>query len=217
MDDAPLSREKVQAACELLFGKGIMNADDLRAKTNPMVLKAVFRRRAREVHPDRAEVLHVSPAVLHEKFTSVEAAYKLIERVVVQGEMFGEEKPAARVRFLEHLVRTGRISRDTMVDALRWQRRQRPSVGRLAVEAGFLTDDQVWEVLHERRRTQAFGERFVEFACRKGYLSSEAAQAVVKKQEKMHRRIGEYFVERRLFDADAVAMFAVEQRRAAVG
>ena len=80
MDDAPLSRDKVQQACDLLFGKGIMNADELRAKTNPVVLKAVFRRRAREVHPDRAEVLQLSPIELHERFTAVQSAFKTIDR-----------------------------------------------------------------------------------------------------------------------------------------
>lgn len=215
MDQANISLAELKTACDLLFGVGIVAPHELRKKATPAVLKAIYRRRVREVHPDRATSLGVSSTVLHDRFTAMQRAFELVQRVLVDGVQIADEPPPARFRFAEYLVRTGRISRDTMVEAVRWQRRQRPSVGRLAVEAGFLTDEQVWEVLHERRRAQAFSERFVEFAARRGYLSQSQAQTVVRKQEKMHRRIGEYFIEQRLFDADAIAAFAVEQQVAA--
>ncbi|MBK8171882.1 MAG: J domain-containing protein [Sandaracinaceae bacterium] len=213
MGEAKISREELKVACDLVFGVGIIAPDELRCKVTPVVLKAIYRRRVREVHPDRASALGVSSATLHELFRKMQSAFELVQRVVVEGVAVSGDPTPARFRFAEFLVRTGRISRDTMVEAVRWQRRQRPSVGRLAVEAGFMTDDQVWEVLHERRKSHAFAERFVEFACKRGYLSQMQASAVVAKQERMHRRIGEYFIEQRLFDADTIAAFAVEQTR----
>jgi hypothetical protein len=63
-------------ACNVLFGSGIdVSADFLRYLRMPG-LKAAYRVRALETHPDRAVALSLPPTDLEEKFKEVNAAYR---------------------------------------------------------------------------------------------------------------------------------------------
>lgn len=63
-------------ACNVLFGSGIdVSADFLHYLRMPG-LKAAYRVRALETHPDRAIALSLPPADLEEKFKEVNAAYR---------------------------------------------------------------------------------------------------------------------------------------------
>jgi hypothetical protein len=75
-----------------------------------------------------------------------------------------------------------------------WQRRQRPAIGRIAVEWGHLSDAEVREILDRRRRDGA-AEPFGEYARRQGFLSAAQLLALVGRQRRLQRRIGQFFVE----------------------
>jgi hypothetical protein len=81
------------------------------------------------------------------------------------------------------------------VEAVAWQRRQRPAIGRIAVEWGHLSDDEVREILEQRRREGSGDEPFGEFARRRGFLSSAQLLALLGRQRRLQRRIGQFFVE----------------------
>jgi hypothetical protein len=104
--------------------------------------------------------------------------------------------PRRRIRLAEFLYYSGRISWAVMVEAIAWQRRQRPAVGRIAVEYGFLTPLEVMQVIERRFRAGACDVPFGEFALRIGLITPFERLAMVGRQTRLQRPIGQYFVER---------------------
>jgi hypothetical protein len=82
------------------------------------------------------------------------------------------------------------------VEAIAWQRRQRPPIGRIAIECGFLTQAQVLEVMERRLRSGETWVPFAEYATRIGLLTPFARLAVLGRQRRRQRRIGRFFAER---------------------
>jgi hypothetical protein len=111
-----------------------------------------------------------------------------------------EALPRRRLRLAEYLYYTGRVPWTAFVEAISWQRGQRPPVGRIAVEWGFLEPEDVSRILEERRVRDAGRVPFGEFAVRLGYLTSFQVLAVLGRQLRGQRRIGEFFVERGLLE-----------------
>lgn len=104
--------------------------------------------------------------------------------------------PIRRVRLGEYLFYTRRIPFEALVEAIAWQRGQRPPVGRIAIECGFLTHEQVVEVMERRRSARESDVPFAEYATRLGLLTPFARLAVLGRQQRQQRRIGRFFVER---------------------
>jgi hypothetical protein len=103
--------------------------------------------------------------------------------------------PHRTLLFAEFLYYSGRASWRNLVEAVAWQRRQRPAIGRIAVEWGHLSDEEVREILDRRRREGSGGEPFGEFARRRGFLSAAQLLALLGRQRRLQRRIGQFFVE----------------------
>jgi len=176
-------------------------------------VREAFRRRALEAHPDRARALGRSEASLAEEFRALFAAYRLLSRdgpPPSAGE--GQEAPRRPGRppqdhvhraplphrtllFAEYVYYSGRASWRNLVEAVAWQRRQRPALGRIAVEWGHLSEEEVRAILDERRRDGAAGEPFGAYARRKGFLTGGQLLALLGRQRRQQRRIGEFFVE----------------------
>jgi hypothetical protein len=106
--------------------------------------------------------------------------------------------PRRRIRLAEFLYYSGRISWATMVEAIAWQRQQRPAVGRIAVDYGFLTPLEVMQVIERRHRAGAHDVPFGEFALRIGMITPFERLAMVGRQSRLQRPIGQFFVERGL-------------------
>ncbi len=107
-----------------------------------------------------------------------------------------EDLPHRKLRFAEYLYYSGRVRWSELADAIAWQRAQRPSVGRIAVELGFLARDDVGVILERRREAGANGVPFGEWAVKLGYLTPFQVLAALGRQMKMQRPIGEFFVGR---------------------
>jgi hypothetical protein len=111
-----------------------------------------------------------------------------------------EDLPRRPLRFAEYLYYSGRVGWGDLVEAIAWQRAQRPPLGRIAVELGFLAPGDVALLLERRREAAATGTPFGEWAVREGFLTRFQLLAVVGQQSRMQRPIGQYFVERGLID-----------------
>lgn len=103
-----------------------------------------------------------------------------------------------------YLLASGRITLSELTDAILWQRAQRPAVGRIAQEWRILTQEQVVQVL----RDKPYNEFFCDYAVRVGLMTAFHRTAIIAKQRKMQRQIGEYFVERGLLSRDEVDEYA---------
>jgi hypothetical protein len=112
----------------------------------------------------------------------------------------GARLPRRRLKLAEFLYYSGRVSWQDFVAAIAWQRGQRPAVGRIAVNFGFLDRWEVAEILERRRVEGAGTEPFGEFAVRRGYLSPFQVLALLGQQLRLQQPIGQYFVDRGLVD-----------------
>jgi hypothetical protein len=186
----------------------------------PARLRAAFVRRVLETHPDRAAVLGRSEAELAREFQAVSEAYGLLARLRpvppprerpprrpapaaappprARAARAAVRLPRRRLHLAEFLYYSGRVGWREFAASLAWQRAQRPPVGRIAVELGFLGREDVVEILERRRREGAVREPFGEYALRRGWLTPPRLHALLGRQRQLQRPIGRYFVERGL-------------------
>jgi len=115
-----------------------------------------------------------------------------------------EDLPKRRLRFAEFLYYSGRVRWTELVEAIAWQRAQRPALGRIAVEFGFLHPDDVAVILERRREAAANGTPFGEWAVRLGYLTPFQLLAALGQQLRLQRPIGQFFVERDILEAEEI-------------
>ncbi len=106
--------------------------------------------------------------------------------------------PRRKLQFAEFLYYSGRVPWTAFAESIAWQRIQRPAVGRIAVQLGFLTPADVAEILWLRRSEGAQREPFGEYAVRRGRLTPFQLLAILGQQLRLQRPIGQYFVERGL-------------------
>ena len=116
--------------------------------------------------------------------------------------------PKRRLRLAEFLFHCGRVSWQDCCNAVQGQRAQRPSGGQIAIELGWLDRAQVARILRERVQDKAYQTPFCEYAVLRGYLTATQVAALLGRQRRRQRRIGDYFVERGLLgreELDALA------------
>lgn len=90
----------------------------------------------------------------------------------------------------QYLYYSGIISWRTLIEAISWQRLQRPKIGQIAVSWGLLSVREVTRILTERILNEKFGE----CAFRIGYITHFEQIALIGRQRKLQYPIGEYFV-----------------------
>ncbi|HUL58503.1 MAG TPA: J domain-containing protein [Anaeromyxobacteraceae bacterium] len=254
---------ELEQAGRVLFGPAF-GPGDVSAGRWRTGLKAAYRRRVLETHPDRARALGRSEHELAREFRAVTEAYRLLAaagavapvppprpqprpawtppaprarteaprprreerawrpapRTAPPPRPAWARAPAAapdaatprrrslprrRLRLAEFLYYSGRISFGTFLEAIVWQRKQRPAAGRVAIELGLLTFADVIEILETRRRDgDAVSVPFGEWAVRTGKLTPFQVLAVLGAQRRRQRPIGQFFVECGLLRAGEV-------------
>jgi hypothetical protein len=110
--------------------------------------------------------------------------------------------------FGQFLYYSGLISWRTFIEAICWQRRQRPLIGQIAVSWGLISTRDVTRILNVR----TFDEKFCECALRGGFISSFQQLALVGKQRKLQRPFGEFFVETGILSPPEVMKMAQKQQ-----
>lgn len=107
---------------------------------------------------------------------------------------------------------SGKILYPQLVQALRWQRRQRPNLGDIAIQWGWLTNDQVRDILRHRDHSQRFGKRAVEM----NFLRTSQVEALLAHQQSLQQQLGQIFVDRGLMSRSEVSRLAqkLEQHNA---
>lgn len=241
--ETELRTSQLYDACHVLFGSDIdVSVDFLRYLQIPG-LKAVYRRKALETHPDRAIALALPTVTLEEQFKKINSAYQELQDYLENPLRFKLMDDGFRKRPTSHKMHTwsGTQSRQTdsrseayrrqvykgtvpkrallfgqyiyyygyiayrqLIDAIIWQRIQRPLIGNIAVRCKWLYEDDVREILKQRLR----GEKFGESALRGGYLTPEELRIILGRQRVLQPRIGKYFVEKRILTSSLVEKMA---------
>jgi len=113
--------------------------------------------------------------------------------------------PARPMQIGLYLYYSGAVSYRELMEALLWQRRQRPCIGNIARHLGWLTTDDVQSIL---RCTQLgrFGDRAVAMEL----LSPLRVQALLNFQRHLQQRLGEFFLERKILTVATLERLAAE-------
>jgi len=207
-------------ACGVLFGPRTVFSPDFLKYIQPSGLKAAYRKKALETHPDRAEAIGTDRSELNDHFIRVNLAYEKLcsvinnpgaaipkrESVIRKNRkttfskqrpdkrnsdhFFSGKIPGRKLLIGQFLYYSGAISWNAFIDSIIWQRRQRPLLGQTAFEWGMLSSKDIHKILMSRSHREKFGE----CAIRMGYLTPYKLMALLGKQRLVQPSIGEYFV-----------------------
>jgi curved DNA-binding protein CbpA len=219
-------------ACRVLFGPDIDLSVDFLHYLHFDGVKAAFRRRAKETHPDLSHIVS-SHNQSHnaEHFRRANEAYELLGRFIrnrrVQvrkegvvnsgsaksersrddgGALYQGTVPTRPLPLGRFLYYQGVIPYRTLLDAVTWQRRSRATIGSIARQWGWLSPSDVETVLAIRH-----GERFGEKAVRSGLLNAFQVKLLLLHQNSQNRRIGHYFVQHNIVSRQQMEMLVREQ------
>ena len=230
---SPQTETALINACHTLFGKDLFISKDFLWYLQPAGLKAAYRQKAKEAHPDRFS--NLAPIVHQQKtafFQEVNQAYDLLRAFFSDRERTSRipvKRPAASkspvkksahsapkhnafrrvpertLEFGQYLYNRGLITYLQLIEALVWQRRQRPSIGQLAINFGWMKSEDTDRVTRTRGTVyNRFGERAIHL----GLLSSGQVQVLLKHQRNLHKKLGEYFIENRILSKEEVEHLA---------
>ncbi len=99
--------------------------------------------------------------------------------------------PLRPLEFGSYIYYRGLVPYQVLIDALVWQRRQRPSIGEIACHWKWLSDAQVLRICRDRGGYGRFGEK----AVRLGLLRQNQVRTLLYFQRSQQQKIGQYFLE----------------------
>ncbi len=111
--------------------------------------------------------------------------------VAISDRYFTGTIPNRELLIGQFLYYSGLISWSTLNQAIVWQRRQRPIIGKIALDWGILSAEDIRRILKGRSYKDHFGE----YAHRNGYITKFQHLAIVGKQKQMQPPIGQYFIQ----------------------
>jgi hypothetical protein len=99
--------------------------------------------------------------------------------------------PRYKLLIGQYLYYSGIISWQTLINAVIWQKKQRPMFGQIACQWGILSNNDVSRILRNRQ----YHEKIGQYALRAGYISPFQLMAIKGRQRILHQPIGNYFIE----------------------
>jgi hypothetical protein len=122
---------------------------------------------------------------------------------------FHGQVPRRRLRLAEFLYYSGRVSWQSLINAIVWQRMVKPKFGELARELREISSQDLAKILVSKLR----GEQTGETALRLRLLTAREVQRILILQRARHRPIGRYFVEKGGLSADELNLIIREMHR----
>ena len=116
--------------------------------------------------------------------------------------------PDCPLLFGRFLYYAGQTSWQTIIKALLWQRRQRPRFGEIGCGFGWLSEETNQDILASRP-AGPFGQ----MAVRSGFLTEAQARLILFRQQRLQRKFGQYFIEKKLLTPVQLAKLVSRQKR----
>ena len=107
-----------------------------------------------------------------------------------------------------YLYYSKRISYQALIDALVWQRNQRPIIGDIALRWGWLTAGAIDRIIQSSGLSGRFGEK----AMGLGLLSSFQIKTLLFFQRSQQERLGEYFIVHKLLAREDVERIVADMQ-----
>ena len=235
------SYTQVVNACNILFGPEVVVSKPFIEYLQPSGLKAAYRKKALETHPDRAKTLGIDEAQMLQQFKNVNDAYERLYSIVTGESDFVVNKhatPSASQPYgtqpYERQAETKEFSDDIYSGCLP---RQELLIGRFMYYSGLISwhvliKALVWQrqlyplmgqiahdwdllTLKEIQRILSLKishEKFGQCAIRKGYLTRFNILALLGKQRTYKKPLGDYFLNKRILSTYEINR-AVEQQQ----
>ena len=110
--------------------------------------------------------------------------------------------PNRRLLLGHFLYYSGIASWRMVVQALVWQRTQRPRLGELGQRFGLLHEEEIRHILRGKTLFEPFGTS----AVAQGYLTEAQLQLLIYQQKRLQRKSGEYFTANNILRPDQLAL-----------
>lgn len=104
--------------------------------------------------------------------------------------------PNRRLLLGHFLYYSGLINWRTIIQALIWQRTERPRLGEIGQRLGLLNEEDVVHILRNRPILQPFGQTAMDL----GLLSQPQLQMLVAHQKRLQKKFGEFFLEKQILE-----------------
>lgn len=204
-----MSRENsLFEACRILFGEEILLSQDFLAYLQEEGINSAFRKRAKEIHPDKALISGVSIETCQEEFVSLQVACEMLRKHIASRKIrprttqdrgifesnahtYPHVLPDRKLPFGRFLYRIGIIEWQQLIKALAWQKSGRMKIGELGVKLGYLDKDSVIIILKNSGKNGAFGLT----AQKMGFLTTNEVRDLLLRQRRLQKKIGQFFVE----------------------
>ena len=198
-------------ACRVLFGNDIELSREFLCYLRDEGVTSAFRKKAMEVHPDRALVSGLSVKRCQDEFVALRLACETLRQYVASREIRSQytastaEKryksdlhpnvlPEEKLLFGRFLYRMGIIQWRQLLMALTWQRAGRPRIGELGISLGYLDRNSVVTILKNSIKVGAFGAT----AYKMGFLTADEVRDLLLRQKRQEKKIGQFFIEKGL-------------------
>lgn len=208
------SEDRLFKACRILFGDDIELSVEFLAYLQEKGVTSAFRKRVKEVHPDRALVSGLSLQRSREEFSALQFACETLRRHIAARELLSRTRrpparsgikdsvhpislPKEKLLFGRFLYRMGIIEWRQLIMALAWQKSGRPKIGELSIQMGYLDRKTVLLILKNSVKTGAFGMT----ACKMGLLTVAEVRELLLRQKRQQKKIGQFFVEQGLLNS----------------
>ncbi len=199
-------------ACRVLFGNDIEVSPGFLNYLRDEGVTSAFKKRAMEIHPDRALVSGLSVANCQEEFVALQVACETLRQHIASKHILARNAtspvrtaqnrsysqpsglPEEKLLFGRFLHRMGLIEWRQLLMALSWQKAGRPRIGELGISLGYLDRNSVIAILKKSVKLGAFGVT----ALNMGYLTREEVRDLLLRQKRQEKKIGQFFVEKGL-------------------
>lgn len=213
-----IPENQLLSACQTLFGNEALIGREFLFYLQPSGARAAFRRKAKELHPDLAPA-GIPRQRQSDRFRELVAAHELIGEFLRQREsgrqrftaplrpeaawstpprprsekeqLWSGPVPQQQLFIGQYCYYRGLIPYPALIEAIAWQRRQRPCIGELARRWGWLGDDAIRSITRTTGVRGRFGDRAVQL----GLLAPHQIDLLVNFQKSRQQRLGQYFVE----------------------
>ena len=234
-------RTALYDACKTIFGSEITVSDDFLRYLQPVGLKAAYRKRAFETHPDRARAVNDQDSDRHSRFQQVRSAYEDLLHYVESRSRRIAGEPVFNGRRKQHYTNRRAQKRSTRPSSDHYYQGRLPQrsllLGQYLYYSGRISwkdmiDAIVWQtgqrpkigqlalqagIMSSRDvvtvlSSRSDNERFAACAQRCGFISRNERVALIGRQRSMQHSIGEYFVKHDLITLRDLSELLAGQR-----
>lgn len=230
---AEVTKEDLFRACESLFGTEIDVSVEFLRYLKPTGVKAAYRRKAMETHPDRSIIIAGKPDFMEKRFKEVNLAYQMLLEFLAHPWKYSLDEKGRIYERKQNSPRPSSHAKTTPSKAEPLYAGLMPSrkllFGQYLYFSGHISFPAlikaiVWQRLQRPTvgaiavswgwmegshildilRSRRYGEKFGDCALRCGYLSKPQIMHLLDKQRKVQPRIGRYFVDQNIMPSNQI-------------